>query len=447
MSEGQTGPYDLQAEKALLGSVLIDNGALYQALDCITESDFFGANHRMIFSQMCSLAGANRKIDAVTLAAELDKAGVLEKAGGRLYIVALGNIPLQSAGVAEYARIVKDAAMVRMLLNASRNIAARCVEGTHGPGALIEQAHAQLFDVSERQLGGIGGPQDVKEIVPRLIEDLQKRTGQGLVWGEPSGFSTLDSMTAGWHKGELVILAARPSMGKSALALDFVRKMVRRGKPATVFSLEMNKESLLLRLACRVSDVNSKRVRFGELSDAEFKGLLAALTTIADWPLRIDDTPGLSIEQLQWRIRSEGQRRGPRLVVVDYLQKVHARAENKVQEITRVTDGLQNAARELGRTCEGTILALSQLSRIDNCEEPELHHLRESGSIEQDADVVLFLWDKAKQEPDPHTGAKQIMLKCGKQRNGATGLAPLMWLPARVGFEEAEWDKQEEREA
>jgi len=388
---------------------------------------------------MCSLAGSNRRVDLVTLCGELDRAGNLAKAGGREYIAALGNVPLASAGVCEYARMVKDCSIVRGLLNASRNIAARCMENRESVAELLETAHTQLFDVSERTLGGTGGPQSMAEIVAGLIPELERTAGQGMVIGQPTGFSTLDALTAGWPEGELVVLAARPSMGKSALALDFVRKLAQRNVPVGMFSLEMNKKSLALRLACRISQLDSNRLRLGRLNKTEFDFLVKAMGELQGWPIWIDDTPGLSIEQIQWRARALAQRVNPRLVVVDHIQLVHAKAENRTQEVTRVSGGIQQTAREVGRICKGTFLALSQLSRIGPHEEPQLHHLRESGSIEQDADTVLFLWDKAGEEPDAQTGAKQIMLKVGKQRNGPTGLDPLVWIPARVGFEETDW--------
>lgn len=445
VENSQSGPHSVQAERALLGSILLDNGVLYQALNSITETDFFGAPHRVIFPAMCKLAGVNQKVNAVTLCEELTRGGNLDRAGGPDYVAKLASgVPLGADAVAEYVGIVRDKSIVRALLNASRNITARCLQGADDVPDLLESAHAQLFGVAERMTGGIGGPQPVAEIVTQMLPELDRTVGQGIVLGVPTGYSTFDSLTAGFQEGELVILAARPSLGKSALALDFLRTLAQRGIPVGMFNLEMSKKSLILRLACRISRLDSNRLRFGKLSKPEFGFLLQALAEVSQWPMWLDDSPGLSIDTLRWRMRSLAQQAKTKLQVVDHIQLVTAKAENRTQEVTRISGGLQCAAREIGKICGGTVLALSQLSRIGAQEEPQLHHLRESGSIEQDADVVLFLWDKLGQDPKEHNGCKEIMLKVAKQRNGPTGINSLLFFPERVGFEETDWTRPEQ---
>ncbi len=439
----QAGPHNLDAERALLGSILLDNGALYQALDSLTETDFWGGHHRIIFPAMCRLASVNQRVNVVTLCEELARAGNIDRAGGQDYIAKLApGVPLGADAVADYVAIIRDKAAVRALLNGARNIEARCLAGAENVPDLLAEAHGQLFGVAERVVGGAGGPQHVSEIIAGMVPELERTVGQGIVQGQPTGYATFDALTAGFQGGELVILAARPSVGKSALALDFLRMLARKGVPVGMFNLEMSKKSLIQRLACRVSRLDSNRIRFGSLNRAEMDYLLRALGEISQWPMWIDDSPGLDIDTLRWRMRSLAQMAKTKLQVVDHVQLVQARAENRTQEVTRISGGLQCAARELGQICGGTVLALSQLNRIGAQEEPQLHHLRESGSLEQDADVVIFLWDKLGQDPKTNGGCKEIMLKIAKQRNGPTGINPLLFFPERVGFEEIDWTEK-----
>lgn len=445
--KSQSAPHALEAERALLASIMLDNAALYQALNQLTASDFFGDGHQIIFPAMCRLSGAGNVINLVTLSEELERGEALKKAGGASYLVALqSSLPLGADALADYVSIIKEKSVIRSLLNASQNLSARCLLGAEHSAALLESAYSQLFDVAARNLGGLGGPQPISEIIAQLIPRLQKTTGQGIQLGIDSGYETYNALTGGWQAGELVVLAARPSMGKSALALDFLRKLAERGEPVCMFNLEMSKDSLVLRLACRISKVDSLRLRFGKLDREEFNSLLNAINEINRWPIFIDDSPGLSIEQIQWRIKSIAQQHKIKLCVVDHIQLVRANAENRTQEVTRISGGLQQSARELGSISGGTLMALSQLSRVGAEEEPQNHHLRESGSIEQDADVIIFLWDKLQntEEQIKASGCRAISLKIGKQRNGPTGTSPMLFFPARVGFEEEDWRSKSE---
>ena len=445
MRENQAAFQNLEAERALLGSVLLDNSALYLALDRVSEDDFFSQANRLVFATMCRVKGAGHDVDLVTLCEEFGKRGEIEKAGGATYLATLTDgVPVgTSVAVSEYARIVREKSVMRRLSVAGQNIVARCAEGVGTPTELVEAAQAQLFDVATAAAMKGGGLRPIAEIVAETLPVLERTCGQGVIMGADTGYPSVNTLTAGWQPGELVILAARPSMGKSALALDFARKACGKGRAVGIFALEMSASSMLLRLACRISRIDSNRVRFGRLSDDEVGWLMRALNEIAQWPLWIDDTPGLSIEQIQWRARSFAQQADVKLVIVDHIQLVHSQGENRTQEITRVTGGLQKAARELGKMTKGTLLALSQLNRLAPGDEPQLHHLRESGSIEQDADVVLFLFDRDK-KPDPHSNEPhERILKVGKQRNGPTGICPLVWVPGRVGFEEEQWLQEE----
>jgi replicative DNA helicase len=430
-------PHNLEAERALLGCILLDNAALYVALDRLTREDFFSQGHRIVFAAMVELKGRNLTVDTVTLCEELSRLGQLEKTGGAAYLASLTDgVPIGTSWAAvEYADIIKEKSLVRRLINASHNIIARCLEGVDNSVTLVELAHSQILDIAQDQ-STAAGPQPISEIVTVARPALEKTAGSGVMLGEPTGFSGLDKFTAGWQEGEFVVVAGRPSMGKSALALDFAIHACKGGRAVGIFSLEMSKVSLLVRMACRIAKLDSHKMRQGFLRKEEYQKLSNALAEIAEFPLWVDDTPGLSIEQLHWRIRSLAQRVPLRLAIVDYIQLVTARGENRTQEVTRVSTGLQRAARELGRLSKGTLIGLSQLNRLAAGEEPQLHHLRESGSIEQDADVVLFLWDRVGPQPGKEADPIERVLKIGKQRNGPTGLHPFLFIPVWAGFGE-----------
>jgi replicative DNA helicase len=387
---------------------------------------------------MLDVKGRNQTVDTVTVCEELAKSGLLEKAGGAAYLAALTDgVPFgTSLAAIEYAKIVKEKSVIRKLITVSNNVITRCLEGVDDAVTLVELAHGQILGIADDEASACSGPQPISEIVTAAKPSLERTAGSGVILGEPTGFTDLDKFTAGWQDGELVVLAGRPSLGKSALALNFAIHACEAGRAVGLFSLEMSKRSLLVRMACRVGKVDSHNMRHGFLRKEDHQKLLRALEAISKFPLWIDDTPGLSIEQLHWRIRSLGQRVPLRLAIVDYMQLVSARAENRTQEVTRVSTGLQRAARELGRVSQGTLIGLSQLNRLAAGEEPQLHHLRESDSIEQDADTVLFLWDRVRPEPGREADPIERIVKIGKQRNGPIGLVPLLFIPVWAGFGE-----------
>ncbi|MBI4164251.1 MAG: replicative DNA helicase [Acidobacteria bacterium] len=436
-------PQNLEAERALLGSVLIDNSALNVALENLTKDDFFSDSHRLTFEKMVAISERNRTIDLVTLAEELSKDGLLEKAGGASYLAALTDgVPLGStASIAEYSRIVKEKSVIRKLINASNNVIARCLEATDDPEALIDLAQSQVFEIAEQKVpsGFLG----IKDIVRSSFGTIDVLFDRGKsVTGVETGFVDLDNMTSGLQPGELVILAARPSLGKTALALNIAAHTATQGNPVGLFSLEMSKESLLIRLLCAEARIDSHKLRTGFSSRDDWSRMTQALGRLAEAPLYIDDAPALSIMQIRARARRMKAEKGLSLLIVDYLQLIagQGRFENRTQEVSFISRSLKSIAKEL----HVPVLALSQLSRAPEerpGHRPQLSDLRESGSIEQDADVVLFIfrqdiYKRGEEEEGGEPGGKTEII-IGKQRNGPTGNIRVVFIKRYARFENA----------
>ena len=443
-------PQNLEAERALLGSVLLDNSALNVALETLTREDFFSESHRLMFEKMVAISERNRTIDLVTLAEELSKDGLLEKVGGAAYLAALTDgVPLgTTASIAEYSRIVKEKSIVRRLINASNNVIARCLEASDEPEALIDLAQSQVFEIAEQKVpsGFLG----VKDIVKSSFGTIDVLFDRGKsVTGVETGFVDLDRMTSGFQPGELIILAARPSLGKTALALNVGAHAATQGVATGIFSLEMSKESLLIRLLCSEARIDSHKLRTGFTSRDEWSKMTQALGRLAEAPLYIDDSPALSVMQIRARARRVKAEKGLGLLIVDYLQLItgHGRFENRTQEVSFISRSLKSIAKELSVP----VLALSQLSRAPEerpGHRPQLSDLRESGSIEQDADVVLFIFrqDVYKQQEEEQEGGGaggRCELIIGKQRNGPTGNIPVVFIKRYARFENASPDEEE----
>ncbi len=435
-------PHNLEAERALLGSILLDNGALNVALETVGKDDFFSEAHRFMFEKMIEISERNRTIDLVTISEELSKEGLLEKAGGAAYLAALTDgVPVGSASVSEYSRIVKEKSLVRRLINASNNVIARCLEGTDDPETLIDLAQSQVFDIAEQKVvSGFLGVHDIFKKSFGTIENLLDR-GQR-VTGVETGFVDLDNMTSGLQPGELIIIAGRPSLGKTALALNIAaHAAIDRKKVVGFFSLEMSKEALALRLLCSEGRIDSHKLRTGFSSREDWGKMTQALGRLAEAPLYIEDSPALGIMQIRAKARRlKAEKKQLDLVVVDYLQLVttHGRNENRTQEVSLISRNLKGIAKEL----HAPVVALSQLSRAPELrpgQRPQLSDLRESGSIEQDADVVIFLFRdrRSSEETDgeaPDLGMETKLI-IGKQRNGPTGEVPVVFLKPFARFE------------
>lgn len=430
-------PHNLDAERALLGSILLDNSALSVALEVLHTADFYSEAHRMAFQKIVELSEKSRTAELVTLAEELSRNGLLEKAGGAAYLASLTDaLPIGSpARVAEYARIIKEKSVLRGLINASNNIISRCLEESDDAETLIDLAQSQIFEIAEKDVqSGFYRVQDiVKSSFGTLDVLFDRRQG---VTGIETGFEILDNMTSGLQPGELVIIAARPSLGKTALALNIAaHAATQRGAVSAIFSLEMSKESLLIRLLCSEGRIDSHRLRTGFASQEDWTKMSKALGQLAEAPILIDDTPSLSVMQIRAKARRLKAEKGLDLVIVDYLQLVtgHGRFENRNQEVSYISRSLKGVAKELSVP----VVALSQLSRAPEAgkgRDPLLSDLRDSGSIEQDADMVIFIHRGASEAGSEEPGVV-TELNISKQRNGPTGPFKLVFLKPYTRFE------------
>lgn len=434
-----SAPHSLEAERALLGSILLDNAALNLATGIVAKDDFFSEAHRLTFEKMQEISSRNRTIDLVTLSEELSKEGLLEKAGGAAYLASLTDgVPIGNySSVNEYCRIVKEKSLLRRLIVASNNVISRCFEATDDPEVLIDLAQSEMLEIAGEKIET--GFFRVNEIVKKSFGTIDVLFDRGQrVTGVETGFVDLDNMTSGLQPGELIIVAARPSLGKTALALNIATHAATQGKVVGFISLEMSKESLLIRLLCSEARIDSHKLRTGFSSRDDWAKMTQALGRLAAAPLFIEDSPALSILQIRAKARRLKAEKGLDLLVVDYLQLAtgHGRFENRTQEVSFISRGLKSIAKELNIP----VLALSQLSRAPEQHgggAPQLWHLRESGSIEQDADVVIFLYRErpgADGEDSKALGAKTHLI-VGKQRNGPTGEIDLVFLKPFVRFE------------
>ncbi|HXX22519.1 MAG TPA: replicative DNA helicase [Terriglobia bacterium] len=436
-------PHNLEAERALLGSILLDNSALNLALEGVGKDDFFSEAHRITFDKMIAISEKNRTIDLVTLSEELAKEGQIEKAGGAAYLAALTDgVPVgTSVAVSEYSRIVKEKSILRRLINASQNVISRCLEGTDDPDTLIDLAQSQVFDIAEQKVQS--GFTNIRDIVKSSFGTIDVLFDRGQrITGIETGFADLDNMTSGLQPGELVVVAARPSLGKTALALNIAaHSAIQNHKTVGFFSLEMSKESLVIRLLCSEAETDSHKLRSGFSSREDWNKLTRALGRLGDAPLLIEDTPALSIMQIRAKARRLKMEKGLDLMVVDYLQLVsgQGRFENRTQEVSYISRGLKSIAKEL----RVPVLALSQLSRAPEQrpgQRPQLSDLRESGSIEQDADVVIFIFRERKSAEESEAEGEvdrrglEMKLIVGKQRNGPTGDIPVVFMRPYAKF-------------
>lgn len=441
----RTVPHNLEAERALLGSVLLDNSALNSALEVLIKDDFFSEAHRLTFERMIALSEKSRTIDLVTLSEELAKDGLLEKAGGAAYLSALTDgVPIgATAAIGEYCRIVKEKSTIRRLMNASNNLLSRCMEGTDDAETLIDLAQSQMFEIAEQRVQT--GFTSLRDEVKNSLEKINVLFDRGQsVTGIESGFVDLDNMTSGFQAGDLVVIAARPSLGKTALALNIAAHAAIENKKAVgIFSLEMSKESLVIRLLCSEGSIDSHKLRTGFSSREDWKRMTPALGRLSEASIYIDDTAALSIMQIRAKARRLKAEKGLDLLVVDYLQLISGdrRFENRTQEVSSISRGLKSIAKEL----KVPVIALSQLSRAPEQrtgnQRPQLSDLRESGSIEQDADLVIFIYREKKAqteeggEEDHMHGGFETHLIIGKQRNGPIGDVPVVFLRPYARFE------------
>lgn len=422
-------PQNIEAEQSLLGSLLIDKDAILKVGEILKAANFYRSDqHGSIFEAVKNLFDRRIPVDLVTLTEELKKMGAYDKVGGSAYLTTLVNTVPTSAHVESYARIIKEHAIRRSLISQ----ATRIIEKSYDEGESIEDllnlAETGIFSLSQDNV-----KRDFVQIKDALAEsidrldELQKSSGK--LRGVPSGFRDIDSKLAGFQDSNLIILAARPGQGKTGLTLNIAQHIaVKEGLPVGFFSLEMSKEELVDRLLVAQADIDSWRLKTGKLDDNDWGKLSNAMGELAEAPLFIDDTPGLSISEMRTKARRLQMEHGLKFIVVDYLQLMRGRnQENRVQEVSEISQSLKNLAREL----RVPVLAISQLSRAvesRGTRKPQLADLRESGAIEQDADVVMFLY-----RDDPEK-TEQVILDVQKHRNGPIGEINLIFRPDRIKF-------------
>lgn len=421
-------PQNAEAEASLLGALLIDSDAVVKIADHLSPRDFYDKKHEKIYEAIIQLYERHESIDVLTLADRLKNNGVLDQVGGPGYLTELTNFVPTAAHVEQYAEIVSQKAMRRRLIAASQEITGLSYDESKQLRELIEEAETKLFEVSQQHI-----KQDIISLEAILsasfdrLDDLHKDKNK--IRGVSTGFKDMDNMLAGFQRSDLIILAARPSMGKTALALNFAHNVALLAQqPVLIFSLEMSKEQLVDRLLSMESGVDAWALRTGNLTDSDFEKIGQAMGTLSEAQIFIDDSAGITLSDLRTKARREAHQRELGLIIVDYLQLMSGGSRfgnegNRVQEISEISRGLKGVARELNVP----ILALSQLSRSvesRNPQIPQLADLRESGSIEQDADVVAFIYRE--EYYNPETDRKKltdILIK--KHRNGPTGAVEL----------------------
>ena len=430
-------PQEVEAEQSILGGILLNNDALFKALEVITPGDFYREAHSHVFSAMVALYERGEPVDLITLTTWLKKNNLLEKVGGATYISSLADVVATSANISHHAKIVHEKSILRKLITKSTEIASKAYDRSSDVEDLLDEAERSIFEISEARIKK--DFHQLKDVVKESFSNLERLYERGeSVTGVPSGFEKLDQLTAGFQNGDLVIIAGRPSMGKTALALNIARNAAIAGDvPTAFFSLEMSKEQLGNRMLCCEARVDGSNVRRGFIRQEEWTHLITAAGTLTEAPIYIDDTPAISVLEMRAKARRMAADSGLGLAIVDYLQLMRGRVriDSREQEISDISRSLKALAKELSIP----VIALSQLNRqleSRSDKRPQLSDLRESGAIEQDADVIIFVYrdEVYNKSPDnPNRGIAEIIV--GKQRNGPTGMIQLTFLNAHTRFE------------
>ncbi len=437
-------PHNLEAERSILGAVLLDNHALNAAVERLRTDDFFLPQHRHIFERMVQLAERQQAIDTITLMEDLARRGELEAAGGVPYLSQLADGLPRVTNVDHYARIVKEKAVLRNLIHSVSAIQEQALLAGDDADVILDRAESQIFQLAEdRVKAGLIG---VKDLVKEGFDRLEKIFSEGRrITGLATGYASLDNETAGLQPSELIILAARPSMGKTALALNIAENVaLRQREPVAIFSLEMSKESLLLRLLSSQARVDAHKFRTGHLNRNDWSKVTTSLAELGEAPIWIDDSASSTVLEMGAKARRLKRDRGLALVIVDYIQLVvptlNRRSSNRQEEVSSISRALKALAKEL----KVPVLVLSQLTRAPEREErkPQLADLRESGAIEQDADMVLFINRPNFYKTDiPDEERAKAELIIAKQRNGPTGSLNFVFLSRHTRFEQAAPDE------
>jgi replicative DNA helicase len=436
----RTLPHNLEAEKSVLGAILIHNEAFNHAAELIDSRDFFRDAHRRIFDKMVALSERNEPIDLITLKDELQRAGELEEVGGPAYIASLADGVPRSANVEHYARIVKEKATLRRLIHSANRILADAYQAEDDADLILDGAEKAIFEIAEDRIReGFVPLRDLVQSSFATIEKLQQH--KGLVTGVPTGFVDLDEMTSGLQPSDLVLVAARPSMGKTSFVLNVAQHIgTQTDMTVGLFSLEMSKEQLFMRMLTSEARIDAHRFRGGYLNEKDYGRLSHALGTLAEARVFIDDSASIGVLEMRAKARRLQAEHGLHLLIVDYIQLMQGRGrfESRQQELASISRSLKGLAKEL----KIPIVALSQLSRAPETRSdhrPQLSDLRESGALEQDADLVMFIFREEQYrsddgQPNQETeGMAEIIV--GKQRNGPTGTVKLAFIKEHTRFE------------
>ncbi len=435
--QNQVPPQDIEAEQAVLGAVFLDADAIIDAMEVIAPEDLFRRSHQIIFQAMIQLNDRSESIDLITLKAEIEKSNSLEDVGGLTYLTELSQASPSAASIAYYAKIVDDKATLRNLIQTASRIVTKGFEQDEDVQSIIDQAEKSILEVSDKR--NSNGFESIAEVLNRTIETIdQLAQNNEEITGLPTGYAALDKMTAGLQKEELIILAARPAVGKTAFALNIAQNVgTKTDRSVAIFSLEMGAESLVNRMLCAEGSIEASHLRTGQLSEEEWRNLIVAMGSLSNANIYIDDTPGIKISEIRARCRKLAQEKGNLgLILIDYLQLIEGTGrENRQQEVSEISRQLKKLAKEL----KVPVIALSQLSRgVEQRQDkrPVLSDIRESGSIEQDADIVAFLYrddyyrseGDDDDEPEEQQNNNVIEVIIEKNRSGARGTVELLFI-------------------
>jgi replicative DNA helicase len=431
-------PHSIEAEESVLGAALLDNEAINTAIERLIPEDFYRSANKVIFQAMCALMDNREPIDVITLSEQLRRMGALEQCGGLDNLSRLGTLVPSAAHIGYYAKVVKDMAMRRTAVHEASQIINHAMQIDGDINDFLDGMEQQILSVSDRRVqNSFYRVSDIVQTSIKTIEEMYDR--KELVTGTPTSFIELDKMTAGFQPSDLIIIAARPSMGKTALALSIAQWVgIHQQMPVAVFSLEMSKEQLVLRMLCSEARVASGRVRTGHLIERDFPKLVEAASHIAEAPIYIDDTPGITVREMRAKTRRLSRENKLGLVVVDYLQLMRSPnySNSREQEIADISRSLKGLAKELGVP----VVALSQLNRSVESrtdKRPVMSDLRESGAIEQDADIIMFIYRDEVYNPDsPDKGVAELIIS--KQRSGPIGTVRVAFSPDFTRFDNLE---------
>lgn len=435
MELGKIPPHDVEAEQAILGCMLTDKDAVISAIEVLKEEDFYREDNRAIYSAILSLYSRNEPIDIITVKAELVEQGNFERIGGLEYLAELPERVPTTANVEKYIKIVDEKATLRSLIQTSNELIALGYDESEDVDNIMDMAEKKVFDLSQKK--SAKGYSALKDVLVGSFAELEKLYNQkGNVTGITTGFIDLDNKTAGLHNSDLIILAARPAMGKSAFAINLATNAaVKANVPVVIFNLEMSKEQVGNRILCSEAMVDSNKIRTGQIEDDDWMKLATTLGELSEAPIYIDDTPGISIMEIRAKCRKLKIEKNIGLIVIDYLQLIQGtgkRNASREQEISEISRSLKILAKEL----DVPVIALSQLSRTAERRDdkrPMLSDLRESGAIEQDADLVIFLYrDDYYNEDTEKKNVAEVIL--AKHRGGSTGTVELAWMPSYTKF-------------